>query len=188
MSTCTNASDQHPLYCPDAPTRVKRAQIAIQQYGGAHDVIVISTLPCYPFCCHQDLMTVSRPRLLQPISDVVSKSLWGSSQGLARTNTPAKGRSQRSQVRSKGARSTSPRWPLLVALVIVAKRGWLARRHLSKSLLKKMRVISQAIGGWSRRGRSTVGGQRPVGSCWISEVEVEFSVLTRLRAVQATLY
>lgn len=61
----SSAIDHYSTHCPNAPGRLRRAEVAIQQYDAVHDAIVISTLPCYPFCCHQDLLTMSRPRLLQ---------------------------------------------------------------------------------------------------------------------------
>ena len=41
------------------------AQIALQQYDELFDAIVITTLPSYPFCCHGDLLTMSRSKLVQ---------------------------------------------------------------------------------------------------------------------------
>lgn len=55
----------HASHCSNGLTQLKRAQLAIQQYDQDHDAIVVSTLPCYPFCCHEDLLMMSRPRLLQ---------------------------------------------------------------------------------------------------------------------------
>ena len=63
--SASSTIDHDSTHCPNAPGHLKRAQLAIQQYDAVHDAIVISTLPCYPFCCHQDLLTMSRPRLIQ---------------------------------------------------------------------------------------------------------------------------
>ena len=41
------------------------ARIGIQQYDQPLDAIVITTLPSYPFCCHEDLLMMSRPQLIQ---------------------------------------------------------------------------------------------------------------------------
>ena len=41
------------------------ARIALQQYDQSFDAIVITTLLSYPFCCHKDLLTMSRSQLLQ---------------------------------------------------------------------------------------------------------------------------
>jgi len=41
------------------------ARIALQKYDQALDAIVITTLPSYPFCCHEDLLTMSRSQLVQ---------------------------------------------------------------------------------------------------------------------------
>ena len=41
------------------------ARIALQQYDQPFDAIVITTLPSYPFCCHEDLLTMSRSQLVQ---------------------------------------------------------------------------------------------------------------------------
>jgi hypothetical protein len=57
--------DQPESHCSNPLTRLKWAKLAIQQYDQVCDAIVVSTLPCYPFCCHRDLLTMSRPRLLQ---------------------------------------------------------------------------------------------------------------------------
>ena len=44
------------------------ARVALQQYDQSLDAIVITTLPCYPFCCHEDLLMMSRSRLVQATS------------------------------------------------------------------------------------------------------------------------
>ena len=41
------------------------ARVALQQYDQPLDAIVITTLPSYPFCCHEDLLMMSRPQLVQ---------------------------------------------------------------------------------------------------------------------------
>ena len=41
------------------------ARIALQQYDQPLDAIVITTLPSYPFCCHEDLLTMSRSQLVK---------------------------------------------------------------------------------------------------------------------------
>ena len=41
------------------------ARIALQQYDQPLDAIVITTLSSYPFCCHEDLLTMSRSQLVQ---------------------------------------------------------------------------------------------------------------------------
>jgi hypothetical protein len=64
----TSATDKDIVpetHCSTGLTQPKRAQLAIQQYDRVHDAIVVSTLPYYPFCCHQDLIAMTRSRLLQ---------------------------------------------------------------------------------------------------------------------------
>ena len=41
------------------------ARIALQQYDQPLDAIVITTLSSYPFCCHEDLLTMSRSQLVR---------------------------------------------------------------------------------------------------------------------------
>jgi hypothetical protein len=41
------------------------ARIGLQQYDQPLDAIVITTLPSYPFCCHEDLLMMSRSQLVQ---------------------------------------------------------------------------------------------------------------------------
>ena len=41
------------------------ARIGLQQYDQPLDAIVITTLPSYPFCCHEDLLMMSRSQLIQ---------------------------------------------------------------------------------------------------------------------------
>jgi hypothetical protein len=64
-TACLNPRDIPASHCSSALTQLKRAQLAIQQYDQVHDAIVVSTLPYYPFCCHQDLLAMTRPQLLQ---------------------------------------------------------------------------------------------------------------------------
>lgn len=49
---------------PVAASGNSTKRLAIQQHDNIHDAIVISTLPHYPFCCHEDLVTMSRSQLL----------------------------------------------------------------------------------------------------------------------------
>ncbi|KAF8871134.1 hypothetical protein CPB84DRAFT_1624396, partial [Gymnopilus junonius] len=42
--------------------------LAIQQHDQPLDAIVITTLPQYPFCCHEDLLTMSRSQLVSVAS------------------------------------------------------------------------------------------------------------------------
>ena len=46
-------------------TRQSIARIALQQHDQPLDAIVITTLPSYPFCCHEDLLMMSRPQLVE---------------------------------------------------------------------------------------------------------------------------
>jgi len=46
---------------------LRHARLGIQQHDDLYDAIVISTLPHYPFCCHEDLVTMSRSRLLRVV-------------------------------------------------------------------------------------------------------------------------
>ncbi|KAF8178901.1 hypothetical protein BJ912DRAFT_811170, partial [Pholiota molesta] len=39
--------------------------VALQQDDEPFDAIVITTLPCYPFCCHEDLLLMSRQQLIK---------------------------------------------------------------------------------------------------------------------------
>ena len=41
------------------------ARVALQQYDQPLDAVVITTLPSYPFCCHEDLLMMSRSQLVQ---------------------------------------------------------------------------------------------------------------------------
>ncbi|TFK23900.1 hypothetical protein FA15DRAFT_670100 [Coprinopsis marcescibilis] len=45
----------------------KSACVAIQEVDDTLDAIVITTLPRYPFCCHANLMSLPRDRLLEVI-------------------------------------------------------------------------------------------------------------------------
>ena len=40
------------------------ARVALQEEDRELDAIVITTLPCFPFCCHEDLFLMSRQELL----------------------------------------------------------------------------------------------------------------------------
>ncbi|PPR07531.1 hypothetical protein CVT26_013556 [Gymnopilus dilepis] len=42
-----------------------RARVAIQQHDRPLDAIVITTLPSFPFCCHEDPLTMSREQLVR---------------------------------------------------------------------------------------------------------------------------
>ncbi|KDR79386.1 hypothetical protein GALMADRAFT_223608 [Galerina marginata CBS 339.88] len=42
-----------------------RACLAIQQHDQPLDAIVVTTLPSYPFCCHEDLLTMPRDQLVE---------------------------------------------------------------------------------------------------------------------------
>lgn len=46
-------------------TRERTARIALQQHDQPLDAIVITTLPSYPFCCHEDLLMMSRSQLVE---------------------------------------------------------------------------------------------------------------------------
>lgn len=46
------------------PQIIERARVALQQDDEPFDAIVITTLPCYPFCCHEDLLLMSRQQLI----------------------------------------------------------------------------------------------------------------------------
>jgi hypothetical protein len=41
------------------------ARVALQQHDQPLDAIVITTLPSYPFCCHEDLLMMSRSHLVE---------------------------------------------------------------------------------------------------------------------------
>ncbi|KAF8960803.1 hypothetical protein BDZ97DRAFT_1665277, partial [Flammula alnicola] len=43
----------------------QRARLAIQQDDQPLDAIVVTTLPCYPFCCHEDLLMMTRHQLIE---------------------------------------------------------------------------------------------------------------------------
>ncbi|KAF4609547.1 hypothetical protein D9613_012319 [Agrocybe pediades] len=43
----------------------ERACLAIQHHDKPLDAVVITTLPRYPFCCHEDLLTMSRAQLVE---------------------------------------------------------------------------------------------------------------------------
>ena len=48
------------------PQRSRRpARLAIQHDDHPFDAVVVTTLPCYPFCCHEDLLTMSRQQLVE---------------------------------------------------------------------------------------------------------------------------
>ena len=56
-----------PSHSPGAlPQRSRRpARLAIQHDDHSFDAVVVTTLPCYPFCCHEDLLTMSRQQLVE---------------------------------------------------------------------------------------------------------------------------
>ncbi|KIJ95936.1 hypothetical protein K443DRAFT_312900 [Laccaria amethystina LaAM-08-1] len=66
VSSATLSSDRvRTSHSHPAPqTRIQRACLAIQQHDQPFDAIVISTLPSYPFCCHEDLLTMTRAQLI----------------------------------------------------------------------------------------------------------------------------
>ncbi|KAH9476279.1 hypothetical protein JR316_0011852 [Psilocybe cubensis] len=45
-------------------TNTERARLAFQLHDRPLDAVVITTLPRYPFCCHEDLITMSRQQLV----------------------------------------------------------------------------------------------------------------------------
>ncbi len=57
----------------DGILTTRRARLAIQQHDDIYDAIVISTLPHYPFCCHEDLVTMSRSQLLRVVDSFNSR-------------------------------------------------------------------------------------------------------------------
>lgn len=50
---------------PDPQPKPERVRIAIQKDDDPFDAIVITTLPFYPFCCHEDLIMMSRQQLIE---------------------------------------------------------------------------------------------------------------------------
>ena len=56
-----------PSHSPGSlPQRARRpARLAIQHDDHSFDAVVVTTLPCYPFCCHEDLLTMSRQQLVE---------------------------------------------------------------------------------------------------------------------------
>lgn len=61
-------STRKPLsHSPGSLPRKSRrpARLAIQHGDHSFDAIVVTTLPCYPFCCHEDLLTMSRQQLVE---------------------------------------------------------------------------------------------------------------------------
>ncbi|KAF8154431.1 hypothetical protein B0H34DRAFT_660259, partial [Crassisporium funariophilum] len=51
----------------------QRARLAIQQHDEPLDAVVITTLPSYPFCCHEDLIMMSRQQLVEVASFLNSR-------------------------------------------------------------------------------------------------------------------
>ncbi|TFK67780.1 hypothetical protein BDN72DRAFT_731100, partial [Pluteus cervinus] len=52
--------------------------VALQTYSPTSDAIIITSLSQIPFCCHEDLLTMSRPQLVsmaQSINDRLPKAL-----------------------------------------------------------------------------------------------------------------
>ena len=47
------------------PREGTTARVALQQHDQPLDAIVITTLPSYPFCCHEDLLMMSRSQLVE---------------------------------------------------------------------------------------------------------------------------
>ncbi|KAF8800050.1 hypothetical protein BYT27DRAFT_6842465 [Phlegmacium glaucopus] len=60
-------------------TRERTARIALQQHDQPLDAIVITTLPSYPFCCHEDLLMMSRSQLVE-VAMLLNSRLPASSQ------------------------------------------------------------------------------------------------------------
>jgi len=58
-----------PSYSLGSPPGISRrpARLAIQQDDHPFDAIVVTTLPCYPFCCHEDLLSMSRQQLVEVV-------------------------------------------------------------------------------------------------------------------------
>src|SRR6266545_884003 len=54
--------------------RGKRARLAIQQHDENYDAVIVTTLPEFPFCCHEDLLTMSHSRLLR-VADLFNSRL-----------------------------------------------------------------------------------------------------------------
>ena len=54
--------------------RGKRARLAIQQHDENYDAVIVTTLPDFPFCCHEDLLTMSHSRLLR-VADLFNSRL-----------------------------------------------------------------------------------------------------------------
>lgn len=42
-----------------------KSVVALQNEDVPNDTIIITTLPCYPFCCHEDLIMMSRQQLVE---------------------------------------------------------------------------------------------------------------------------
>ena len=66
--TTTEPGTVPPIFVKDQghqQTRQGMARIALQQHDQPLDAIVITTLPSYPFCCHEDLLTMSRTQLVE---------------------------------------------------------------------------------------------------------------------------
>ena len=61
----TFVKDQMQQQPPQQQHREGTARIALQQYDQPLDAIVITTLPSYPFCCHEDLLTMSHSQLVK---------------------------------------------------------------------------------------------------------------------------
>lgn len=59
---------------PGDPNTTKRARLAIQQHDENHDAVIVTTLPEFPFCCHEDLLTMSHSRLLR-VADLFNSRL-----------------------------------------------------------------------------------------------------------------
>ncbi|KAJ3514515.1 hypothetical protein NLJ89_g2340 [Agrocybe chaxingu] len=44
------------------------ARVAFQLHDDPFDAVVVTTLPCYPFCCHEELLLMSRKQLVDVAS------------------------------------------------------------------------------------------------------------------------
>ncbi|CAA7257490.1 unnamed protein product [Cyclocybe aegerita] len=55
------SSEDIPIPSAGAPPS---ARVAFQLHDDPLDAVVITTLPCYPFCCHEDLLLMSRKQLM----------------------------------------------------------------------------------------------------------------------------
>ncbi|KAF7295185.1 Glutamine amidotransferase type-2 domain-containing protein [Mycena indigotica] len=71
----------------DTPPEKPRARVALQNEDLTEDVVVITALSTLPFCCHEDLLTMSRPGLVAVAESLNEKLPIAMRISISRTRT-----------------------------------------------------------------------------------------------------